>query len=100
ALHGLIPIARHHHERWDGGGYPDRLAGDHIELVARIVAVADAFDAMTSDPPYRRGLSVAPAYAQTPAGAGQHFEPPCVAAFPDVRGQVGTICQERPDVTP
>jgi HD-GYP domain-containing protein (c-di-GMP phosphodiesterase class II) len=100
ALHGLIPIARHHHERWDGGGYPDHLAGDRIELVARIVAVADAFDAMTSDRPYRRGLSVAHAYAELLGGAGKQFDPACVAAFLDVRRRVESICQQRPGVTP
>jgi HD-GYP domain-containing protein (c-di-GMP phosphodiesterase class II) len=47
----MIPIVRHHHERWDGSGYPDHLANDAIPLIARIVSVADAFDAMTSEPP-------------------------------------------------
>src|SRR5207247_2206506 len=59
-LASIIPIVRHHHERWDGKGYPDGLAGEDIALVARIVAVADAYDAMTSDRPYRKGM---PAYA-------------------------------------
>src|SRR5206468_11616283 len=51
-LHVVRPIVRSHHERWDGTGYPDRLAGENIPLLARIVAVADAFDAMTSNRPY------------------------------------------------
>src|SRR5262249_21090406 len=55
-LHAVIPIARSHHERWDGRGYPDGLKGDQTPLLARIVAVADAFDAMTSDRPYRIGM--------------------------------------------
>lgn len=54
-----IEIARHHHERWDGGGYPDGLAGTAIPLESRIVAVADVFDALTADRPYKAGLSVA-----------------------------------------
>jgi HD-GYP domain-containing protein (c-di-GMP phosphodiesterase class II) len=52
-----VEIARHHHERWDGEGYPDGLRGEEIPLLARIVAVADAYEAMTSDRPYRKALS-------------------------------------------
>jgi hypothetical protein len=57
ALRAAVPCVLHHHERWDGAGYPDRLAGDQIPPPARILAVADAFDAMTSTRPYRDALS-------------------------------------------
>jgi putative nucleotidyltransferase with HDIG domain len=72
---------RHHHERFDGRGYPDGLAGEEIPLAARIVAVVDAFDAMTSDRPYRRALSVGQARAELARCAGSHFCPDVVAAF-------------------
>lgn len=71
----------HHHERWDGHGYPDGLAGEEIPLGARILAVCDAFDAMTSDRPYRRAMPIAAARAQLIAGAGTHFWPPAVAGM-------------------
>ena len=74
---------RHHHERFDGRGYPDGLAGEEIPLAARIVAVVDAFDAMTSDRPYRRALSVGQARAELARCAGTHFCPDVVAAFLD-----------------
>ena len=57
-LESACDLVRHHHERLDGKGYPDHLVGDEISLGARIVAVADSFDAMTSDRPYRRAFSV------------------------------------------
>ncbi len=62
SLDNVRPIVRHHHERTDGRGYPDGLAGDDIPLIARIVSVVDIFDALTSDRPYRRALPVATAY--------------------------------------
>jgi putative two-component system response regulator len=75
------PIVRYHHERWDGRGYPDGLARDSIPLCARIVAVADAFDAMTSARPYNRVLSVDEAAERLRAGAGMHWDPIVVARF-------------------
>jgi HD-GYP domain-containing protein (c-di-GMP phosphodiesterase class II)/pSer/pThr/pTyr-binding forkhead associated (FHA) protein len=95
ALRTAIPIARHHHERWDGTGYPDGLSNDQIALVARIVAVADAFDAMTSDRPYRRALSTDHAFHELTVKAGSHFDPHCVKAFLDRRAQIEVICQQR-----
>jgi len=62
SLERVRPIVRHHHERWDGGGYPDGLAGDDIPLLAQIVGVVDVFDALTTDRPYRKALSTAAAY--------------------------------------
>lgn len=74
-------IVRHHHERWDGAGYPDGLAGEAIPLGARIVAVVDAFDAMTSDRPYRAALSAAEAVRRIAEGAGSQWDPRIAAAF-------------------
>ena len=75
------PIVRHHHERWDGRGYPDGLRGEAIPVGARIVAVADAFDAMTHDRPYRSALSVEEAVEQLVAGRGHQFDGEAVAPF-------------------
>jgi hypothetical protein len=76
-----VPGARHHHERFDGGGYPDGLAGTTIPLDARILAVADSYDAMTSDRSYRPALSHAEALSRLRSGAGTQFDPRCVEAF-------------------
>jgi putative two-component system response regulator len=77
------PIVRHHHERWDGRGYPDCLSREAIPLGARIVAVADAFDAMTTQRPYNRILSFDEAAERLRAGAGVHWDPTVVAVFLD-----------------
>ena len=74
-------IAWTHHERWDGAGYPQGLAGEEIPLVGRIVAVADVFDAITSDRPYRHALSVDEALAIIAAQRGTAFDPDIVDAF-------------------
>jgi HD-GYP domain-containing protein (c-di-GMP phosphodiesterase class II) len=74
-------IAGHHHERWDGQGYPDRLAGTAIPLAARIVTVVDAFGAMTTDRPYRRGTSVEAALAEIQQQTARQFDPDVAAAF-------------------
>lgn len=76
-----LSIIRHHHERWDGGGYPDGLKGEEISLHARIAAVADAWDAMTSDRPYRTALPAAMAFGRLRDGAGSQFDPRLVAVF-------------------
>ncbi len=80
-LRSILPGVRHHHERLDGLGYPDGLAGDEIAPVARIIAVADTFDAMTTSRPYRQALEPAHATAEIEAGAGTQFCPRVVAAF-------------------
>ncbi|MCG0239868.1 MAG: diguanylate cyclase [Firmicutes bacterium] len=77
----LVPAVRHHHEWYNGGGYPDGLKGEEIPFDARIVAVADAFDAMTSDRPYRRALSPEEALARLQAGCNVQFDARVVAAF-------------------
>ena len=74
-------IVRHHHEAYDGSGYPDGLAGAAIPIGARVVAVADALDAMTSDRPYRRALSLDEALARCRAGAGSQWDPVVIAAM-------------------
>ena len=81
----FLPGARHHHERYDGRGYPDGLAGTAIPLDARVLAVADAYDAMTSDRSYRAALPHAEAIERLVAGAGSQFDPVCVAAFASVK---------------
>ncbi len=78
----LIPeVIRHHHERYDGSGYPDGLAGEDIPLAARIMAVADAYDALTSDRPYRRRLSKEEAIQILKQEAARQFDPKLVLAF-------------------
>ena len=74
-------VARTHHERWDGGGYPAGLAGEAIPLVGRIVAVADVFDALTHERPYKPAWPVSDALAEIRSQAGRHFDPAVVAAL-------------------
>src|SRR5581483_10135374 len=78
-----IRIVRSHHERWDGTGYPDGLGGDAIPLGARIFAVADALDAMTSDRPYRLAGAWPDAKAEIARHAGRQFDPRAVSALFD-----------------
>ncbi len=80
-LESAIPGVLHHHERYDGRGYPDQLSGPGIPLAGRILAVADVFDAMTSDRPYRRAMSPQAAVAELERGAGTQFDPEVVVAF-------------------
>ncbi len=74
-------IVRSCHERWDGAGYPDGLAGDAIPLEARIVCACDAWSAMTTDRPYRRALTLDAASTELRSCAGTHFDPHVVAAL-------------------
>jgi putative two-component system response regulator len=74
-------VALYHHERWDGNGYPHKLIGDSIPLSARIVAVADAYDAMTSDRPYKKAISKEKALEEILKCSGGHFDPQVVEAF-------------------
>ena len=76
-----LGVVRHHHERWDGAGYPDGLSGEQIPIAARIFAVADTLDAMTSDRPYREALSWSDAVDEIVAQSGRQFDPRIVAAF-------------------
>jgi putative two-component system response regulator len=77
-------IVRHHHERWDGGGYPDGLAGEAIPAVARITAVADVFDVLVHERPYKDSWSVEDAAEEIRKGAGTQFDPGVVAAFDEL----------------
>lgn len=76
-----MEIARHHHERWDGTGYPDGLAGPDIPLSARLMAVADVYDALISRRPYKEPMDHATALAHIVAGSGSHFDPAVVQAL-------------------
>ena len=80
-LHEAVPLIRHHHERWDGDGYPDQLAGEDIPLEACVVGLADAWDAMTTDRPYRPALTVEQAAAEVRRCRGTQFSPLVVDAF-------------------
>jgi putative nucleotidyltransferase with HDIG domain len=84
----VIPIVRSHHERWDGKGYPDGLAGEAIPRLARIVAVADTFDAMTSDRPYRKGMPPEVAFGEVAKQSGKQFDPECAKAFLSIPDRV------------
>jgi HD-GYP domain-containing protein (c-di-GMP phosphodiesterase class II) len=80
-LRDTLPGVRSHHERYDGRGYPDRLAGEQIPLIARILSIADAFDAMTSDRSYREGMTFEHALSQIREGSGSQFDPDLAATF-------------------
>ena len=77
----VIPIVRHHHEHWNGAGYPDGLRGEQIPLTARIISVVDCFDAVREDRPFRRGMTRDEAIALLLRGAGTHFDPRVVGLF-------------------
>ena len=81
SLRHTLPVVRHHHEKYDGTGYPDGLKGNEIPLAARIVCITDSFDAMVSDRPYRKGLPVEKAVEELRNGAGTQFDPELVEAF-------------------
>jgi HD-GYP domain-containing protein (c-di-GMP phosphodiesterase class II) len=97
----VLPGVLHHHENYDGRGYPDALAGEQIPLDGRILAVADAFDAMTSDRPYRTGMPLKQAEAILRDGAGRQWDPEMIDAFlramPDILAIKDTY---RPRVQP
>jgi putative two-component system response regulator len=95
-----MEIAYHHHERWDGAGYPHRLAGEHIPLSARIVAVADAYDAITSQRPYKAGYDHGEAVRLIAVDRGRHFDPMLVDAFLDCQNDFDEIRHRFLDPTP
>jgi putative nucleotidyltransferase with HDIG domain len=99
SLQSILPIVRHHHERWDGSGYPDGLAGSAIPLGARIVAVCDAYRAMTENRPYRTALPEAQARNELEQGTGAQFDAECVRALLralDRRDAAATVVALRP----
>ena len=77
----VLPIIRHHHEQWDGRGYPDRLRGEQIPITARIISVVDCFDSLREDRPFRRGMTLDEATAFLLRGSGVHFDPYVVEQF-------------------
>jgi HD-GYP domain-containing protein (c-di-GMP phosphodiesterase class II) len=81
SLRRALDCVLHHHERWDGDGYPDALSGDEIPLEARILAIADAYDAMTTDRPYRSAISHEEAVAEVERCAGAQFDPVIAEVF-------------------
>lgn len=93
-LEAILPGVLHHHERWDGRGYPDGLHGMEIPLDGRVMAVADAYDAMTSDRPYRPGMPSDKAEAILLGGAGKQWDPSCVEAFLSCIGDIRRIKSE------
>ena len=92
-LKKLLPGVLHHHESMDGTGYPHQLKGQQIPLMARILAVADAFDAMTSDRPYRDGMPMDRAASILREGSGSQWDPQVVAAFFAAQTDIESICQ-------
>jgi len=80
-LQHLLPIIRHHHERVEGQGYPDGLKGDEIPLLSRIICVADSFDSMTSDRPYRSARTIEYAVSELKSCSNSQFDSTVVEAF-------------------
>jgi HD-GYP domain-containing protein (c-di-GMP phosphodiesterase class II) len=87
----LLSAVRHHHERWDGAGYPDGLKGEQIPLEARIISVVDSYDAITSDRPYRKGTTPDKALAELKRCAGSQFDPAIVTMFSDMVNEMEGI---------
>lgn len=90
AFQGSIEIVKHHHERWDGRGYPNGLKGDEIPIGSRIITVVDAFDSMTADRPYRRGMTIDDAVKRLKDSMGTQFDPRVSAAFIQLLIEQGT----------
>lgn len=93
-LHMAATIARHHHERWDGAGYPSALAGEDIPEMARIVAIADVFDALTTRRPYKEPWPLDRVMDTLHTSAGSHFEPRLIAHFTRILPQILEIQNE------
>ena len=96
----VIPIVRHHHEQWDGQGYPDGLKGEQIPITARIISVVDCFDSVREDRPFRRGMTVEEATALLLRGSGVHFDPNVVQMFlihrPGFEEQIAELGLQQP----
>ena len=100
-LDEALRVVRHHHERWDGGGYPNGLRGEEIPLWARIFAVVDTVDAMTSERPYQRARPLDDALAEVLANAGKQFDPVCARAFVEFdRTEIQALLQRCPRPEP
>jgi putative two-component system response regulator len=87
----IIKAVRHHHERYDGWGYPDGLRGEQIPIIARIIAVADSFDAMTSERSYRQAMTKEEACAEVERCSGSQFDPKAAEAFLKVWQRAGAV---------
>jgi putative two-component system response regulator len=87
-------IAKYHHEKWDGSGYPHHLEGEAIPLVARIAAIADVFDALTSERPYKAAYTIERSLEIIAEGRGTHFDPQVVDAFFAIEAQIRAIKAE------
>ena len=96
-LDPVLPLVRHHHERWDGNGYPDQLRADEIPLGARILAVADALDAMTSDRSYRAARTFEYAKTEILKGSATHFDPEVVTAFIKSQREIEDLLRQSAD---
>src|SRR6266540_3178666 len=102
----VTPIVRHHHEQWDGMGYPDGLKGEQIPITARIISVVDCFDSVREDRPFRRGMTRDEAIALLLRGSGTHFDPEVVDKFikhlPQFESRIGSLGlqQQAPDTDP
>ncbi len=99
-LGDVLPVVRHHHEAWNGGGYPLGLAGEQIPLIARIVAVADAFDAMSSDRPYRKGMADDRLDEVLRKGSGTQWDPRVIDAFFRISNRIRDLIRREPDAEP
>ncbi|MBI1248078.1 HD domain-containing protein [bacterium] len=93
-LEDVLPVVLHHHEQWDGKGYPHKLAGESIPVLARVTAVADAYDAMTSDRPYRKGMPQERVAQIFREGSGTQWDPQVIKAFFEAHDDIQTIMQE------
>ena len=91
-LHPIMPAVRNHHERWDGSGYPDKMIAGDIPLVARIVAIADAYDAMATDRPYKKALSLEECESILRKTAGKMYDPELIEVF--VGRKLGSLYRE------
>ncbi len=90
-----VAIIGGHHEKWDGTGYPNGLKGEQIPIEARIVAVADVFDALCSERPYKKAWPIEEAYREILACSGTHFDPACVTAFREKWPQIRKLCEAK-----
>lgn len=93
-LDPVLPAVLHHHEAWDGSGYPHKLQGEEIPFLARIVAVADSFDAMSSDRPYRKGMPFSKLEQIMQEGAGKQWDESVIAAFMAAREDIYEIVHQ------
>jgi HD-GYP domain-containing protein (c-di-GMP phosphodiesterase class II) len=92
-LSDILPAVLHHHERWDGAGYPRGLAGNDIPKIARIMAVADSYDAMTSNRPYRSGMPEEKVYQIFRDESGKYWDPEVIDAFFRAKDDIREIAQ-------